>query len=339
MKLFEIILKPGGLFGTPLVGDTLFGHLCWQFASDGTLLKSEFQELINVYQENPFCVVSSAFPKISRGKDIGYAMPRPDLSLFGKQINKEGRENRQKFLETRKEMKKQKWFFVDESLHFKFDISALMNEEEVAAAAFQGMDEEAREEAVRCTGGFCMESEEMHNSVNRLTGTTGEGFDPYISGVFSLLPGVTLALFVLLNEAVCTSQGLQTALERIGTFGYGRDSSSGKGRFTVLSIEEKTLPATGNANACYTLAPCVPEMEGIERAWFTPLTRFGKHGGGAQLGTHPFKSPVVMAEEGAVWKMNAERSWLGKGICGVSKQIPETVVQGFAPCLPCSVEA
>lgn len=333
MKLFEIILKPGGLFGTPLVGDTLFGHLCWQFASDETLLKSGFQELINTYQESPFCIVSSAVPKISRGKNSGYAMPRPDLSLFGEQVNKEGREDRLKSLKERKEMKKQKWFFVDESLQVKFDKSALMGAGDVAAAS-QGM-----EEAIPCIGGFCRESEEMHNSVNRLTGTTGEGFDPYITGVFSLLPGVTLALFVLLNEDACTSQGLQTALERIGTFGYGRDASSGKGRFTVLSVEEKALPATGKANACYTLAPCVPEMEGIERAWFTPLTRFGKHGGGAQLGTHPFKSPVVMAEEGAVWKTNADCSWLGKGICGVSKQIPETVVQGFAPCLPCSVEA
>ena len=37
-NLYEVILRPQSLFGTPLAGDTLFGHLCWQFAMDAGLL-------------------------------------------------------------------------------------------------------------------------------------------------------------------------------------------------------------------------------------------------------------------------------------------------------------
>ncbi len=337
MKLYRIVLKPLGLFATPLVGDTLFGQLCWQFVDDPVLLKADFEEVLSSYRKSPFCIVSSAFPELRRQGSSGFAIPRPDLALFGR-LETENRETRRKFLKERKELKKQKWFFVDEKRPLRFDNTLLMGDAELTASLFQGMDAEDRKRAACCTGDFLTKGEEMHNSINRLTGTTAEGFAPFSTPSFSVMPGVRFLLFVLLDETVCSPDALQIALERIGTFGYGRDASSGRGRFSISAAEECAVPAADGCNALCTLAPCVPVMEEVERGWFTPLTRFGKHGGGAQLSGNPFKSPVIMAETGAVFKTDPHRLWLGQGISGVSNAIEQTVVQGYAPCIPCTVE-
>ncbi len=332
MQLYEITITADSLFGTPLVGDTLFGQLCWQFIMDTSLLQKEFAQVIAAYKEQPFCILSSAFPKVVLHGSAGYAIPRPALSLFTGSGTADRRQRRI-FLDRRKEMKRKKWLFVDQSLRPDFTTDLLLNEADLAASAWPDGDG-----TTRYYKSFHKAGEEMHNSINRLTGTTGEGFAPYSTPVTSILPGAILAVFALLDEEVCQPQALRTAFERIGAFGYGRDASSGKGRFAVCGIEKKVAPSTEGANACYALAPSVPEMGDVACAWCTPLTRFGKHGGGAQLGAHPFKSPVVMADTGAVLVMRPERLWLGQGITGVSKQIPATVVQGYAPCLPCSVE-
>ncbi len=124
-------------------------------------------------------------------------------------------------------------------------------------------------------------------------------------------------------------------------FGYGRDASSGLGRFQVVETQERQLPSGEQCNGCYMLAPCCPGKDTVERSWFQPLTRFGKHGGGAELTGKPFKNPVVMAAEGAVFMQGAsmpENPYLGRGIAGVSKAIPETVVQGYSLYFPCDVE-
>jgi len=79
LKLYEIIIKPVASFGTPLKGDTIFGHFCWQLAYNPSLLNGGLEQWIACYGERPFAVFSSAWPKLRDNKESFYALKRLDL--------------------------------------------------------------------------------------------------------------------------------------------------------------------------------------------------------------------------------------------------------------------
>ena len=333
-SLHEVIIKPDSLFGTPLVGDTLFGHLCWQFALNADLLARPFADCVAEYPQSPFLVLSSAVPRIKVQNKEGYALPCPELALFADRNRNSPLCEK---LKTRKTRKKNKWFFVGTDLCPVFAADRLLDADGVSAG-IRALDSKAQ------TGmgntAFTVQTERSHNSINRLTGTTGENaFAPYSTEVFSFLPGTTLAVFVLTQAELCPPESLRTAFAKVGLCGYGRDASTGLGRFRVLDVLPRTVPDPAQANAWYTLAPCVPPQTPLARkTWAKPLVRFGKHGGIPE--ERPFKAPVVMADTGAVFLLDEppENSVFGCGLTGLSKARPETIVQGYAPVLPCTVK-
>ena len=70
VQLYRLRLQPLSDFGTPLVGDTLFGHLCW--ALRWRLGETGLTALLEGYAEGrPFAVLSDALP-------VGQ-VPRPSL--------------------------------------------------------------------------------------------------------------------------------------------------------------------------------------------------------------------------------------------------------------------
>jgi len=61
MDALKITLTPQTAFGTPLVGDTLFGHLCWGIAE--AYGADRLRELLHGYCDGtPFLIASDAFP-------------------------------------------------------------------------------------------------------------------------------------------------------------------------------------------------------------------------------------------------------------------------------------
>ena len=61
MDALKITLTPQTAFGTPLVGDTLFGHLCWSIAE--TYGEARLRALLDGYCDgNPCLITSDAFP-------------------------------------------------------------------------------------------------------------------------------------------------------------------------------------------------------------------------------------------------------------------------------------
>jgi len=342
LKLYEVTIIPRSSFGTPIMGDTMFGHICWQCAYDEGLLTQDFSSVVKQYGTSPFLVVSSAFPVVQTDSDIGYAMPRPELALLTGKLD-DGSSSRKIRLERAKELKKKKWMVLGSDLVIDIEKISLLSDAELTDVIVSGDSEQPQGNVRReDVSSFVMESEQMHNSINRLTQTTGEGFSPYVQDMQFYLPGIHLVLFIIVDNDICPEQSLREAIKRIGSFGYGRDASSGLGRFELGDLVERDLPSHEQANACYTLAPCVPVKEELQGAWFQPFTRFGKHGGGAELGGKPFKNPVVMAAEGAVFSADGngmfKRPYIGRAVTDVSKTISATVVQGYSPYLPCNVE-
>jgi len=75
--------------------------------------------------------------------------------------------------------------------------------------------------------------------------------------------------------------------------------------------------------------------------FFAPFTRFGRHGTQLLHKGKPFKNPVVMADEGAVFLPKPgdipKTPYIGQAVTGISKAMPEAVAQGYSLVLPLNI--
>lgn len=298
--------------GTPLAGDTLFGQFCWALReADG---ETELTRRLDGYADGqPWLVVSDGFP-------AGH-LPKPTLPQhFEPQMAPAAR----------KEAKKRRWIPVSRAGEV---LAALLASAVDGATAY---------------GAAPLSSIQPHNTLNRVTGTTGDGvFAPYTMPQTFHAPGQRIDLYLVLDEDRVTAVEAGRFLAAIGACGFGRDASIGLGKFSVERLASASLAAPAKATAFWTLAPCAPQGQGFDGAqsYWRVLTRFGRHGNAHALAANPFKTPVLMAATGAVFVPAEDfnpRPFIGRGLGGegtLSKTEPATVHQGYAPAQPIAMEA
>ncbi|HNQ03688.1 MAG TPA: hypothetical protein PKH69_03670 [Thiobacillaceae bacterium] len=307
MLTYKACITPLSAFGTPPKGDTLFGQLCW--ALRNRLGEEKLTQLLDGYTAGrPFAVVSDALP-------AGH-LPRPTLP--GHWFNPLPDDDR-------KTAKKRVWLPVE---HFAAPVADWLGHCRAAS---------------ELPGGSPLSHPHPHNSIDRRIGTTGDGFAPYSMGRQWYGEDAALDIHIVLPDSRLPASDLERALRDIGDLGFGRDAGIGLGRFRVDAFEPAVLPTQADANAWLTLAPCAPQGLPWEadRCFYTVFTRFGRHG---DIGVHlhnPFKAPVLMANTGATLAPAHHDGALftGQGLGGIgadgegilSKAIPETVHQGYAP--------
>lgn len=341
MKTYLITIKPTSGFGTPIKGDTLFGQLCWQIYYDQNLLGKTLDELLSDYDNSPFLVLSSAYPKINDE----VALKRPELPID--MLFNFDNLSKEQIIKERKKFKGKKWLLISlnkPNISIKQD-KLYFSDEDLFEKFINSLDLEKRRN-LRKSGfnSVIIDFEQMHNTINRLTGKTGEGrFAPFSVDQKVYIPELELAVFVGLREDLKIDMVIN-ALERIGKIGYGKDSSIGLGKYIVKDLSEidlKKIFVINNANACYTLSPSVPDKYNYKMIYFSPFIRFGRHGDRLAKSANPFKNPVIMADEGAVYVLQnslPEKPYIGKAIKGLSKVKKETVHQGYSLFIPIKVE-
>jgi len=337
VKRYAIRIKPLSDFATRLAGDTLFGHFCWQVAYDAALVAGGLEAALARYDERPFAVFSSGFPEIPSTATGGraYALPRPALPMSWLCPVEEDRRQR---IEHRKEHKRRSWVLLSEDLRLDLAGARYCTGDEVAVmVAGQTVVPHALQPTLEKT------VERPHNTINRATNTTGTGmFAPYSVPSLSYLPGMRLVVFAILDADATDIDRIVLGLSRIGSFGFGRDASTGMGRFVVEGARELSTPASEAINALYTLGPCVPKKSDCGGDYFfTPFVRYGRHGDTLATSPVPYKAPVVMAGPGAVFTLLPGQpvpAYVGRAVRGVSRMQPEAVHQGYAPCLPTRLE-
>ncbi|MFQ3574770.1 MAG: hypothetical protein SNJ53_09095 [Thermodesulfovibrionales bacterium] len=228
------------------------------------------------YSLNPFILVTSAYQKL----DNAFALKRPDLPL---DMLFEIKGSKADIIAKLKELKGKHWMFVSNNKpikDLKSDVSYL-NDNEVFERFTASKDAETqRQFRKRGIKSLVTDFSQPHNSINRLTGTTGEGhFAPYSADQMVYMPDIEIVIFFYLRDDIAV-ECLEEALNGIGEAGFGRDSSTGLGRFEVKRFNEIDLSVLGSkdANACYTLAPSVPQKDVLSNIFFTPLVRFCRHG-------------------------------------------------------------
>ena len=300
MQTHRFTLRPLSAFGTPLAGDTLFGQLCWSLRHQ--LGNARLNALLQGYTSGqPFAVVSDALP--------ANHLPLPSVPSQLWQSSDPAE---------RKALKKKKWL----------PVSAL----DTPFATWQSCaktDAEVACQTVRA---------QPHNTINRQTGTTGEGqFAPYAMPQIWFHPAMRFDVYVVLDEARLSLVELTTALDTMGQTGFGRDASIGLGKFERMgSPVMLQWPRLANANSYLTLGPSAPQGLGFcqTRSTYLVATRFGRHGDVAVQSGQPFKRPVLLAKAGGVfWPEQIDTSlpFIGQGLGGVSLSMPETVQQGYTP--------
>jgi len=309
MQAYQFTLKPLTAFATAIYGDTLFGQLCW--AIRNRYGEDKLTELLDGYTENqPFAIVSNAFPE-------GY-IPLPKIpGYYYKEVA--GLD--------RKSVKKLAWLPLDAlSKSLSEWLQYAKSETEIAQSYGEKKISRLQET-----------HPQPHNSINRQTGTTGDGFAPYSIEQHWFHPQLQWHCYIQIDEQRTDIESIQQCLEDIGLIGYGRDASIGMGKFALKECQVFQFNAQNKANACLTLAPCAAQGQGynVEKSYYQIFTRFGRHGDRAVQQGKPFKNPVLLAQAGAVFSIaDNKKNWIGQGIGGqgeLSKIIPGTVQQGYSP--------
>lgn len=311
-------------FGSPLHGDALFGQLCW-------IIRNRFGEarlnelLIGYTEGHPFMVVSDALP-------AGF-IPRPVLPSG--YFEKLGPDDKQK------EIKKRVWLSLADLPQpvARWAKLALPEIKLISPPPCRGRAGEGVEAGTSTSLPFRAEHAQPHNSINRATQTTGEGgFAPFSSEQIWYHPAAQLTVYIVLDEQRLSAEELSQCVKILGNTGFARDASAGLGKFENIAEKAVELPAQANANAWLTLAACAPQGQAWDagKSFYQVMTRFGRHGDVAAISEHPFKNPILLAKAGAVLTpQNFEsRQFVGNGLGGdgkISKAIPQTVHQGYAP--------
>ncbi|PJG85616.1 type III-A CRISPR-associated RAMP protein Csm4 [Conservatibacter flavescens] len=305
MKTYRFTLKLNSAFGTPLVGDSLFGQICWEIVHQ--FGENKLTELLDGYtNQRPFLVVSDAFPN-------GY-LPLPCLPskywVTGKETD-------------RKVLKKKQWISLEERKQ------AVENWQTFAKA-----EKDLFEKIV---------ANQPHNTLDRQTNTTGEGqFAPYSTSQIWYSPNTQLDLYCVIDESRLSISDLKQLLNNIGQLGFGRDASIGLGRFEIENVEPFEANLSATYNAYLTLANCAPQGLDLHKdyCFYQLTTRFGRHGDIKALSENPFKKPIILAKAGAVFTPHQwqARLFLGNGLSGISKAQPNAVHQGYAPIIPIHID-
>lgn len=330
MKTYEVCIKPTSDFVTSLLGDCLFGHICWQIAHDPELV-GEIDGILSDYDKSPYCIVSDPVMKFkANGEDL-YVFPKAFAPASNNNIPETASfEQRKNEYDRRKAAKKVKWMLVSKTKKLStnnFDMLSDMKE--------LGLESGWKPR---------YEYRQSHNSIDRTTGTTGTSaaFAPFAVNGIAWNSNLEMAVFVGVRDDI-SKTGIKTALERIGKFGYGADASTGKGRFEVIGMNEIELNqfAVNDANALYTLSASVPEKEMYKKIYFEPFIRSGRHGDAKANSEYPFKQPVLKAAAGAVLVpsniADIRQTYIGTAVKDVSR-FKETVEQGYSLVIPMKVE-
>jgi len=298
--------------GTPMAGDTLFGQLCWALREASG--EAELTRQLEGYtQGQPWLVVSDGFPTEH--------LPKPTLPQHFEP---------QRDPVARKAAKKKRWIPANKTSE---TLTRLLECAVDDATAFGASPQLAMQ---------------AHNTLNRLTGTTGNGeFAPFSQPHTVHAARQAIDVYFAIDEARLTEKQIHLLLAAIGATGFGRDASTGLGKFTVEQFSPASLARPAQANAFWTLAPCAPQGQDFDGAqsYWRVLTRFGRHGNAHALSSNPFKTPVLLAASGAVLmpaKGFSERLFVGQGLGGdgkLSKTEQATVHQGYAPVVPITLES
>ncbi|MCA9310562.1 MAG: hypothetical protein KDA21_05100 [Phycisphaerales bacterium] len=315
MPIYRVALLLRSSLGTPLAGDTLWGHIAWGVCyREG---EAGVAAWLDAYDHGePPLVISDPLP-------AGY-FPRPRLPRPVTGVETPTRSEAHDF----KTIGKRQWV--------SHNVWSRIASELSAARVFEGISTSSQPESGRHAG-------TLHAGINRLTG----GTDQEGGGLLYAVERTWYAAPARFDVWAHSSGGVEEVRRWFDdglSGGYGRDGASGLGHIEVEDVQPVDLPPCAGANAVMTLGPLTPAVGDPARGFMSLQTRAGRLGGVFAIGATPSgstvrqKRPVHALERGSILLTDDPRPWYGRVLRGVHED-PAIRHCGLTIAIPCRLEA
>jgi CRISPR-associated protein Csm4 len=309
MPAYRIRLHLQGPLATPLHSGTLFGHLCWaKRLHEG---EAALIDWLAALPESPL-LLSDALPQDQ--------LPRP-LLLPGERPESAASESRRDFLhrlQQDKQLRKTAFIPVADFLELRTGL----NEAKLLAQLRRVAERKTAQQppSRRRSRPLSLTVRQAHNTIDRLTGTTPETGGLYFMDEEWRQDTATELDVYAAGEI--SSEALQSLLATVGQFGFGRDASLGRGRFTATVDPANPRLFDYDGNRILSLSHGV-----LTANMVAPLyklhTHYGKLGGLYAGGERsPFKYPLLLTRPGATFSPAAAGPF-GALLTGVHPHHPE----------------
>lgn len=264
MSLYRLTLRLKSPLGTPLIGPTLFGQLCWvRREVEGD---SDLNAFLN--DEDRIWRLSDGFPADYLPKPLVCPQPVPkDKFRDLKRIKKRIFVTRKVFLKNR-----------------------------------NAWDETVLNVDTDTAGDQTLKKRIAHNHVDRGGHGTQEDGGLYFLDEdwrFSDPARDKVDLYIETSEPLGQVRGL---LKQLGEQGYGRDASTGRGRWEIVSAREDSDLSNGLGNRRVSLSRGTLDERMRDTLWRIE-PHFGRLGPELSLtGVSAFKRPVLLTRPGATFR-------------------------------------
>ncbi len=274
---------------TSFQSDTLFGHICWAINYLKWDDERSVEDFLALYdQGNLPLLISNGFPKDYLPKPIVRPILQEELSsIFGEK-------NRKENLYRIKAIKKAE-------LIPKYDLLQIIKGQISPRVLFQKLADSFEKEEENRPG----RRKEVvhHNTINRITNRVTTGLYEQEEVFYA----AHLNEFEIYLKTNCFDKDdLERIFEFISMGGFGKDKSTGKGRFDFSIIEGTDLASSDSPNGFMTLSSYIPHPGAPTKGYYEILLKYGKlggnfAGGNAEVDNNPFKKPLIMFRAGSTF--------------------------------------
>ncbi|WP_025324159.1 type III-A CRISPR-associated RAMP protein Csm4 [Deferrisoma camini] len=302
-----------GPLGTPVRSNTLFGHLCWALRHrDG---EGALTDWLADFDAAPLRL-SDAFP-------VG-VLPRPLVRPLApgeldRWLERHGGDELEA-LSRLKRFRKRRWIAVDDFLALRHEYREdRLYDRWVETPETAGSDAGARTERV------------AHNQIDRWTGRTPETGGLYFQHD-TWYAGDGPHLWVFADPGALGADRLTELMTLVGRVGYGRDASTGRGRFRVEPAEPPAGLFEGAGNRWMTLSRGVL-TPGMGEPRYRLATHYGRLGADRATGQpSPFKRPILLVEPGSTF--SGDEGPHGALLDGVHPSVADVRENAYHLCVP-----
>ncbi len=296
MTSYKLTWRPHSAYSTQLQSDTIFGHLCWAVSYLFDDNNAKLLSLLSELERQPVLRLSSAFVQ---GK-----LPKPACSLKHEALSRLSDQLRQEFdwlddftVYSLQKKARQEPYVTVQSLVEKAFVYDLEDQH------YAWLLEHARQELARREHHTDVKDKprierslEFHNRIDRLSGTTGNFGELFASPVVYS----ELCFESYLETDFFSEDELRQIFRHISQTGFGKDKSTGKGRFEI-ELEPHNWGDCPQFNAYLNLSNMVPAANDPLLVAYDSGTKFAKLGGDYATTATPFKYPLYMFHPGAVF--------------------------------------
>jgi len=265
MEYAKITIKPISPFISLLQSDTIFGHFAWGYRF--LFGESELEELLENFKQKPFIIFSDGFKK-------GY-FPKPLLKPY---------------LAKDSELKDAKQIKKIALLEKEFIFENIDNLDDTKI--FIHLKEKIKNRSKKLNPNQITQK----NSVNRLTNSVNEG-------LYSIKENFALDEYeIYFAYQDITKDKIEEVFKYISQKGYGKDKSTGKGKFKFnidWDFKEKKY-FTQTKDKFLSLSHTFYNPANMHLYFGKTITKFPK-AGGIYAFNEPFKNPCIMYTPGTTF--------------------------------------